>query len=127
MCTSGPITYNCIDYFHKINHSEYNDQSYVLVFLLFHWANGDLSMTSLRMTSHCMTSRCGVSSLLGLCEKDCSIHMLNFNKLRFIVYEILDNSQLFLTDPRNCKDTDITIVENSYSEIYMSNPKQCQI
>ena len=58
-------------------------------------------MTSLRMTSHCMTSRCGVLSLLGLCEKDCSINMLNFNKLRFIVYEIFDNSQLFLTDPRN--------------------------
>ena len=38
--------------------------------------------------------------LLGLCEKDCSINMLNFNKLRFIVYEIFDNSQLFLTDPR---------------------------
>ena len=72
---------------------------YVLVFLLFHCANGDLSMTSLRMTSHCMTSRCGVLSLLGLCEKDCSINMLNFNKLRFIVYEIFDNSQLFLTDP----------------------------
>ena len=57
-------------------------------------------MTSLRMTSHCMTSRCGVLSLLGLCKKDCSINMLNFNKLRFIVYEIFDNSQLFLTDPR---------------------------
>ena len=52
-------------------------------------------MTSLRMTSHCMTSRCGVLSLLGLCQKDCSINMLNFNKLRFIVYEIFDNSQLF--------------------------------
>ena len=26
--------------------------------------------------------------------------MLNFIKLRFIVYEIFDNSQLFLTDPR---------------------------
>ena len=26
--------------------------------------------------------------------------MLNFNKLRFIVYEIFDNSHLFLTDPR---------------------------
>ena len=26
--------------------------------------------------------------------------MLNFNKLRFIVFEIFDNSQLFLTDPR---------------------------
>ena len=26
--------------------------------------------------------------------------MLNFNKLRFIVYEIFDNSNLFLTDPR---------------------------
>ena len=24
--------------------------------------------------------------------------MLNFNKIRFIVYEIFDNSQLFLTD-----------------------------
>ena len=58
-------------------------------------------MTSLRMTSHCMTSRCSVLSLLGLCEKDCSIIMLNFNKLRFIVYEIFDNSQLFLTDPRS--------------------------
>ena len=33
-------------------------------------------------------------------EKDCSINMLNINKLRFIVYEIFDNSQLFLTDPR---------------------------
>ena len=53
------------------------------------------------MTSHCMTSRCRVLSLLGLCKKDCYINMLNFNKLRFIVYEILDNSQLFLTDPRN--------------------------
>ena len=58
-------------------------------------------MTSLRVTSHCMTSRCSVLSLLGLCEKDCSIIMLNFNKLRFIVYEIFDNSQLFLTDPRS--------------------------
>ena len=27
--------------------------------------------------------------------------MLNVNKLRFIVYEIFDNSQLFLTDPRS--------------------------
>ena len=27
--------------------------------------------------------------------------MPNFNKLRFIVYEILNNSQLFLTDPRS--------------------------
>ena len=26
--------------------------------------------------------------------------MLNFNKLRFIIFEIFDNSQLFLTDPR---------------------------
>ena len=26
--------------------------------------------------------------------------MLNFNTLRFIVFEILDNSHLFLTDPR---------------------------
>ena len=26
--------------------------------------------------------------------------MLNFNKLRIIVFEIFDNSQLFLTDPR---------------------------
>ena len=26
--------------------------------------------------------------------------MPNFNKLRFIVFEIYDNSQLFLTDPR---------------------------
>ena len=50
-------------------------------------------MTLLRMTPHCMTSRCGVLSLLGLCKKD-------FNKLRLIVYEIFDNSQLFLTDPR---------------------------
>ena len=57
-------------------------------------------MTSLRMTSHCMTSRCSVLFLLGLFEKDCSIIMLNFNKLRSIVYEIFDNSQLFLTDPR---------------------------
>ena len=57
-------------------------------------------MTSLRMTSQCMTSRCGVLSLPGLREKDCSTNMLNFNKLRFIVYEIFDNSQLFLTDPR---------------------------
>ena len=47
-----------------------------------------------------MTSRSGVMFLLRLCEKDCSIYMLNFNKLRFIVYEIFDNSQLFLTDPR---------------------------
>ena len=53
------------------------------------------------MASHCMTSRYGVLSLLGLCKKDCYINMLNFNKLRFIVYEILDNSQLFSTDPRN--------------------------
>ena len=60
-------------------------------------------MTSLRMTSHCMTSCCGVLSLLSLCEKDCSINMLNFNKLRFIVNEIFDNSQLFLTDPRTCE------------------------
>ena len=57
-------------------------------------------MTPLRMTSHCMTSRCSVLSLLGLCKNDCSINMLNFNKLRLIVYEIFDNSQLFLTDPR---------------------------
>ena len=57
-------------------------------------------MTSPRMTSHCMASRCGVHSLLGLCEWDCSINMLNFNNLRFIVYEIFDNSQLLLTDPR---------------------------
>ena len=57
-------------------------------------------MTSLRMASHCMTSRCSVLYLLGLCENDCSIEMPNFNKLRFIVYEIFDNSQLFLTDPR---------------------------
>ena len=28
------------------------------------------------------------------------MNMLNFNKLRYIVYEIFDNSQLFLTDPR---------------------------
>ena len=49
-----------------------------------------------------MMLRCGALSLLVLCEKDCSIlNMLNaFNKLRFIVYEIFDNSQLFLTDPR---------------------------
>ena len=26
--------------------------------------------------------------------------MLNFNKLRIVVFEIFDNSQLFLTDPR---------------------------
>ena len=26
--------------------------------------------------------------------------MLNFNKLRFVVFEIFDNSQLFLTDLR---------------------------
>ena len=57
-------------------------------------------MTSLKMTSYCLTSRCGVYSLLGLCISDCSINMLNFNKLRFIVFEIFDNSQLFLTDPR---------------------------
>ena len=48
-----------------------------------------------------MTSRCGVDSLLGLCKLDCSIDMINFNKLRFIVFDIFDNSQLFLTDPRN--------------------------
>ena len=30
--------------------------------------------------------------------------MLNFNKLRFIVFEIFDNSQLFLTDPRMCRN-----------------------
>ena len=83
--TSVPITYNCTDYFHKINQSEYNDQSLCFSFSLFHSANGDLSITSLRMTSHCMTSRCGVLSLLGLCEKDFSIHMRNFNKLRIIV------------------------------------------
>ena len=47
-----------------------------------------------------MTSCCGVLSLLGLCEKGCSVNMLNFNKLGFIVNEIFDNSQLFLTDPR---------------------------
>ena len=42
--------------------------------------------------------------------------MPNFNKLRWIVYEIFDNSQLFLTDPRiatqerkNC-DMEIKIV-----------------
>ena len=60
-----PITYNCTDYFHKINHSEYNDQSLCFGFSRFHCANGDLSMTSLRMTSHCMTSCCGVLSLPG--------------------------------------------------------------
>ena len=87
-------------FFHKINHSEYNDQSLYFSFSLFHCANGDLIMTSLRLTSQCMTSRYGVLSLLGLCEKDCSINMLNFKKLRFIVYEIFENSQLFLTDPR---------------------------
>ena len=58
-------------------------------------------MTSLRMTSHYITSGCGVLSLLGFCKKDCSINMLNFNKLLFIFYEIFDNSQLFLTDPRS--------------------------
>ena len=57
-------------------------------------------MASLRMTSYSMTSCCGVLSLLSWCEKDCSIHVLNFNQLPFIVYEIFDNSQLFLTDPR---------------------------
>ena len=62
-------------------------------------------MTLLRMTSHGMTSCCFVLSLLGLCKEDCSINMLNFNKLRFIVNEIFGNSQLFLTDPR--KSTDI--------------------
>ena len=76
-------------------------KAYVLVFHFFYCANRDLSMTSLRMTLHCMTSRCCVLSLLRLCEKDCSFNMLNFNKLRFMVYEIFDNSQLFLTDPRN--------------------------
>ena len=57
-------------------------------------------MTLPRMTSHCMASRCVVHSLLELCKSDCSINMPNFNKLRFIVFEIYDNSQLFLTDPR---------------------------
>ena len=71
-------------------------------------------MTSLRITSHCMTSRCGVLSLLGLCEKDCSIIMLNFNKLRFIVYEIFDNSQLFLTNPRNISDNGYLKHENNF-------------
>ena len=52
-----------------------------------------------------MTSRCSVLSLLGLCEKDWSIIMLIFNKLRSIVYEIFDNSQLFLTDPRKVNVT----------------------
>ena len=33
--------------------------------------------------------------------------MLNFNKLCFIDFEIFDNSQLFLTDPRTCKVTAI--------------------
>ena len=32
--------------------------------------------------------------------------MLNFNKLSFIVYEIFDNSQLFLTDPHNLPNKD---------------------
>ena len=47
-----------------------------------------------------MTSRYGVQSLLRLCEKGCSINMLNFKKFCFVVYEIFDNSQLFLIDPR---------------------------
>ena len=84
-------------------------------------------MTSLRMTSHCMTSRCGVLSLLGLCEKDCSINMLNFNKLHFIVYEIFDNSQLFLTDPRIscicfvCYIQDLKLIFISYGTEYLWN------
>ena len=68
--------------------------------LVFHCVNGDHSMASPKMTSHCMTSRCVVHYLLGLCKWDCSMNMPNFNKLRFIYFEIYDNSQLFLTDPR---------------------------
>ena len=66
--TSIPITYECTNYFHRLNHSQYNDQSLGFSFSLLHCANGDLSMTSSGMTSHCMTSRNGVLSLLGLCE-----------------------------------------------------------
>ena len=55
-------------------------------------------MTSQIMTSHCMTLCCSVLSLLELCEYDSFINIFNFKKLGFIVYEILENSQLFLTD-----------------------------
>ena len=94
--------------------TEYNDQSLCFSFSRFHCANGDLSMTS-----HCMTSRCSVLSLLRLCEKDCSINMLNFNKLRFIVYEIFDNSQLFLTDPHKCVFQAVKVLKLNTS-IYMT-------
>ena len=57
-------------------------------------------MTSPRVTLHCMMSRCGVHCLPELCEKVFCINMLTFNKLRFMVIEIFDNCQVFLTDPR---------------------------
>ena len=47
-----------------------------------------------------MTSCCGVYSLLGLCDLDYSISVLNFNKLIFMFNDIFDNFQLFSTDSR---------------------------
>ena len=40
--------------------------------------------------------------------------MLNFNKLRFIVFEIFDNSQLFLTDPRIYDETKFSSCHTPY-------------
>ena len=97
---SIPITYNLYWLFSSTQSLSIQWPKFTFQFSIFHFANGDLSMTSLRMTSNSMKSRCGVHCLLGLCEYYCFINMLNFNKLRFIVYEIFDNSQLFLTDPR---------------------------
>ena len=35
---------------------------------------------------------------------------LILNEWRFIVYEIFDNSQLFLTDPRTCISKELTAI-----------------
>ena len=40
--------------------------------------------------------------------------MPNFNKLRFIGFEIYDNSQLFLTDPRNLEFPQVSICKFFY-------------
>ena len=62
-----------------------------------------------------MTSRCGILFLLGFCKKDCSINMLNFNKLRFKVYEIFDNSQLYFYWPS------VYIIIEVYSKLPWKN------
>ena len=43
--------------------------------------------------------------------------MLNFNKLCVIVYEIFNNSQLFLTDPRNIRQICFLRLLDSIDEI----------